>query len=242
MPDTEEVTGSNPVRPTRHFLFLALQGSALWPYNWPYGEGERHAQVTGTRSSPRARTSAHMASSAHVGALHAPGSALWPYSEGGRMPGSRKPLDARGSSPRAGAAAYLRRRRARKRFCCPVVTFKLEISPGAVCLLGRDPLPQPSPVVRGCVGVGAADRPVEQRLRAGRRRRSPRWDVRRDGQYRRPAAVGVEQPVDQVQVTRPAAGRVYRQFPGQRGFRGRREPGGVCHRNRRPSDLPRARP
>ena len=27
--DTEEVTGSNPVRPTRHFLFLALQGSAL---------------------------------------------------------------------------------------------------------------------------------------------------------------------------------------------------------------------
>ena len=28
-PDTEEVTGSNPVRPTRHFLFLALQGSAL---------------------------------------------------------------------------------------------------------------------------------------------------------------------------------------------------------------------
>ncbi len=34
-PDTEEVTGSNPVRPTRHFLFLALPGSALWPYNCP---------------------------------------------------------------------------------------------------------------------------------------------------------------------------------------------------------------
>ncbi len=33
--DTEEVTGSNPVRPTRHFLFLALPGSAPWPYNWP---------------------------------------------------------------------------------------------------------------------------------------------------------------------------------------------------------------
>ena len=27
--DTEEVTGSNPVRPTRHFLFLALQSSVL---------------------------------------------------------------------------------------------------------------------------------------------------------------------------------------------------------------------
>src|SRR6516162_6973107 len=78
LPDTEEVTGSNPVRPTlvtRHFLFLAVLGSALWPDNWPYREGGRHAQVTGTRSSPRARTSAHMASSARVGALHAPGSA-----------------------------------------------------------------------------------------------------------------------------------------------------------------------
>jgi hypothetical protein len=31
-PDTEEVTGSNLVRPTRHFLFLALPGSALRPY------------------------------------------------------------------------------------------------------------------------------------------------------------------------------------------------------------------
>ena len=37
----------------------------------------------------------------------------------------------------AGAAAYLRRLRVRKRFCCPVVRFKLEISPGAVCLLGQ---------------------------------------------------------------------------------------------------------
>ena len=34
-PDTEKVTASNPVRPTRHFLFLARPGSALWPYNWP---------------------------------------------------------------------------------------------------------------------------------------------------------------------------------------------------------------
>jgi hypothetical protein len=36
--DTEEVTGSNPVRPTRHLLFLARPGSALWPYNCPYSE------------------------------------------------------------------------------------------------------------------------------------------------------------------------------------------------------------
>ena len=31
-PDTEEVTGSNPVRPTRRFLFLAPPGSDRWPY------------------------------------------------------------------------------------------------------------------------------------------------------------------------------------------------------------------
>src|ERR1700726_2860182 len=30
-PDTEEVTGSNPVRPTRHFLFLALPGTLRGP-------------------------------------------------------------------------------------------------------------------------------------------------------------------------------------------------------------------
>jgi hypothetical protein len=48
--------------------------------------------------------------------------------------GSRKPLDAL-SSPRAGAAAHLRRR-TRKRFCCLVVRFKAEISPSTVCLLG----------------------------------------------------------------------------------------------------------
>ena len=60
-PDTEEVTGSNPVRPTRHFLFLALPGSALWPYNWPYSEGEDipWSQTAGyARSSPQADTSA----------------------------------------------------------------------------------------------------------------------------------------------------------------------------------------
>ena len=42
--DTEEVTGSNPVRPTLvtwHFLFLVLPGSALRPYNWPYNERYR---------------------------------------------------------------------------------------------------------------------------------------------------------------------------------------------------------
>jgi hypothetical protein len=46
-PDTEEVTGSNPVRPTRHFLFLALPGSALWPRNWPYGGRFRCQVVVG---------------------------------------------------------------------------------------------------------------------------------------------------------------------------------------------------
>ena len=31
IPDTEEVTGSNPVRPTRHFLFLALPDTLRSP-------------------------------------------------------------------------------------------------------------------------------------------------------------------------------------------------------------------
>jgi hypothetical protein len=35
MPDTEEVTGSNPVRPTRHFLFLALPGTLRGPTTGP---------------------------------------------------------------------------------------------------------------------------------------------------------------------------------------------------------------
>ena len=50
-------------------------------------------------------------------------------------------------------------------------------------------------------------------------------DVRGDGQHRDPAAVGVEQAVDQVQVARSAAGRAHRQLPGQRRLRGRRERG-----------------
>jgi len=63
-----------------------------------------------------------------------------------------------------------------------------------------------------------------------------RRDVRRDGQYRRPAAVGVEQPVDRVQVARPAAGCAHRQFPGQRGLRGRREPRGFLVSHMFPGD------
>jgi hypothetical protein len=54
MPDTEEVTSSNLVRPTRvtwPFLFLALSGSALRPYNWPYCQAGRmpRPQTAGTR-------------------------------------------------------------------------------------------------------------------------------------------------------------------------------------------------
>jgi hypothetical protein len=56
---SSEVTGSNPVRPTRHFLFLDLPGSALWPYNWPYSEGERmppgHRTAGYVWSPPRVR-------------------------------------------------------------------------------------------------------------------------------------------------------------------------------------------
>jgi hypothetical protein len=74
MPDTEEVTGSNPVRPTRRFLFLALSGSALWPYNWPYSEGEGMPRSTGARSSPQAGTSAHMGVPTREGALPGGGS------------------------------------------------------------------------------------------------------------------------------------------------------------------------
>src|ERR1700730_17202101 len=50
-PDTEEVTGSNPVRPTRHYLLLALPGSALRPCNWPYCQAGRmpRLQTAGTR-------------------------------------------------------------------------------------------------------------------------------------------------------------------------------------------------
>ena len=56
---------------------------------------------------------------------------------------------------------------------------------------------------------------------------SSRRDLRGDRQHRDPAAVGVEQAVDQVQVARPAAGRAHRQLPGQRRLRGRRERRGL---------------
>ena len=63
------------------FLFLALPGSALWPYNWPYSERYRwaktcpgHRTAACGRSSPRAGTSAHVAVSAREGALPLPGS------------------------------------------------------------------------------------------------------------------------------------------------------------------------
>jgi hypothetical protein len=62
-------------------------------------------------------------------------------------------------------------------------------------------------------------------------------DLRGDGQYRHPAAVGVEQAVDQVQVARPAAAGAYRQFPGQRRLGGRREPRGLLVPDMLPGDL-----
>jgi hypothetical protein len=39
-PDTEEVTSSNPVRPTRHFLFLALPGTLRGPITGPRARAE----------------------------------------------------------------------------------------------------------------------------------------------------------------------------------------------------------
>jgi len=66
---------------TWHFLFLALPGSALRPYNWPYSERYRwaktcpgHRTAACGRSSRRAGTSAHIAVSAREGALPPPGS------------------------------------------------------------------------------------------------------------------------------------------------------------------------
>ena len=52
-------------------------------------------------------------------------------------------------------------------------------------------------------------------------------DVRRDRQHRYPAAVGVEQAVDQVQVAWPAAGRAYGQFTGHGRLPGGSEPRGL---------------
>ena len=77
-PDTEEVTGSNPVRPTRHFLFLAYQVALCGP----------------TTALPRA--------------LPAPGSALWLTTGSTVTADTcriSETAHAR-SSPRAGAAAY----------------------------------------------------------------------------------------------------------------------------------------
>ena len=48
-------------------------------------------------------------------------------------------------------------------------------------------------------------------------------DVRRDRQHRDPAAVGVEQAVDEMQVPRAAAGGAYGQLPGHRRLAGGRE-------------------
>ena len=62
-------------------------------------------------------------------------------------------------------------------------------------------------------------------------------DMRRDGQHRHPAAVRVEQPVDQVQVARPAAARAHRQLPGQRRLRRRREPRGLLMPDVLPGEL-----
>src|SRR6202034_3434405 len=50
-------------------------------------------------------------------------------------------------------------------------------------------------------------------------------DVRGDRQHRHPAAVGVEQAVDQVQVAGPAAARADRELAGQRRLAARRERG-----------------
>ena len=50
--DTEEVTGSNPVRPTRHFLLLAPPGSALWPYNCPTASATVHRKRSPVSGPP----------------------------------------------------------------------------------------------------------------------------------------------------------------------------------------------
>ena len=52
-------------------------------------------------------------------------------------------------------------------------------------------------------------------------------DVRRDRQHRHPAALRVEEAVDQMQVAGPAAARADRELSGQRGVGGRCEGGGL---------------
>ena len=63
-------------------------------------------------------------------------------------------------------------------------------------------------------------------------------NVRSDRQDGHPAAVGVEQAVDQVQVARPAASSAYRQFPGQRRLPGSRERGRLLMTHMVPGDPP----
>jgi hypothetical protein len=77
-PDAEEVTGSNPVRPTRHFLFLPYRVALCDPTTGPTARAKTcpgHRTAGYARSSPRAGTSAHIAVSAREGALPLPGSA-----------------------------------------------------------------------------------------------------------------------------------------------------------------------
>ncbi len=64
-------------------------------------------------------------------------------------------------------------------------------------------------------------------------------DLRGDRQHRHPAAVRVEQAVDQVQVARPAARRAHRKLPGQRRLRGRGERRGLLVADVLPGDAAR---
>ncbi len=51
-----------------------------------------------------------------------------------------------------------------------------------------------------------------------------RRDMRGNGKHRLPAAVAIEQPIDQMQIARPATAGAHRQLAGHRGF----GPGGEC--------------
>ena len=62
-------------------------------------------------------------------------------------------------------------------------------------------------------------------------------DVRGDRQHRNPAALRVEQTVDQMQVARPAAAGADRKLSGQRRIGGRRERGRLLVTDVLPSDF-----
>ena len=62
-------------------------------------------------------------------------------------------------------------------------------------------------------------------------------DVRGDRQHRHPAALRVEETVDQMQVARAAAACADRQLSGQRGIGGRRERGRLLVTDVLPSDF-----